>query len=817
MKRELLFRARSVPAFLFFLLLVFFSSHSHAQVFWTEDFGVGCSQNQQAGSYTGPNGTWTVTQTGTNGTSANDWFISATEAGMGAGNCGSGCLTNGTLTNRTLHVASLSVPLICPTGDCGAAYNAGPSGGNAVTDKRAESPVINCSGQTTITLSFVYMEAASPPNDQCTVWYFDGTTWSLLSTPGPSNNTGCSGQGKWTAYSTPLPASADNNPNVKIGFHWVNNDDGAGNDPSFAVDDVTLSASASATPPTAAFTASATNVCVGTPVNFTDNSTGGPTGWSWTFPGGTPPSSTSQNVTGVVWNTAGSYTVTLTATNANGSNSTTQVITVNPPPTVTASANPSTVCPGNPSTLTGAGASTYVWNPGNLSGTSVSVSPGATTTYTVIGTSAAGCVDSSTVTVTVQPCNVPQVNFIASDTSICVGDCINFTDLSTNGPTSWSWSFSGASVPSSTQQNPTNICYNAAGTYAVTLVATNPNGNGSLTKTGYIIVNPPPTANAGSDVSICTGQQTTLIGSGGSTYLWNPGNHSGSTFTVNPASTTTYTLTVTDANGCTGTDQVVVNVAVCTVPVAAFSANDHQVCEGTCIDFTDNSTGTPTGWTWSFPGAVPSSSTQQNPTNICYNTPGNYNVTLIVTNAFGSDTTVMSNYVSVGAAPNVDAGNYTTIAIGNSTQLNATGGTGTWSWVPSAGLSSPNIPNPLASPTVTTTYTVTLTDAFGCSVSDTVTVDVVEAYSLYLPSAFSPNGDGANDVYYVRGAGIKTLDFIVFDRFGEKVFESTSVNDGWDGTFRGKDCETGIYVYYVKAEFYNATSQEQKGDISLVR
>ncbi len=215
--------------------------------FWTETFGIGCNQGQLPGAYTGPNGTWSTTQTGFNGTSSNDWFISATEAGMGVGACGNGCLSNAALTNRTLHVGSKSVAFFCPTGDCGAAYNAGPASGTALTDIRAESPVINCTGQSSITLSFLYMETGASPNDNGTVWYFDGSVWAFLADPIATNNTGCAGQGRWTAYSVLLPATANNNPNVKIGFRWVNNDDGVGTDPSDGIDDVTLSTATTVT------------------------------------------------------------------------------------------------------------------------------------------------------------------------------------------------------------------------------------------------------------------------------------------------------------------------------------------------------------------------------------------------------------------------------------------------------------------------------------------------------------------------------------------------------------------------------------------
>ncbi len=806
--------------FLLFLFSLFFTSNANAQIFWTENFGIGCNQGQLVPAYVGPNGSWTVTLPSANGTSANDWFISATEAGMGIGNCGNGCLSNGALTNRSLHIANIAnspaSAFFCPSGDCGAAYDAGPASGAMITDKRVESPTINCTGQNTITLSFAYMEGGSLPNDEVTIWYFDGVTWSQISVPTATNNASCFGQGKWTAYSVGLPASANNNANVKIGFRWVNNDDGVGNDPSFAVDDVTLSTGA-VIAPAAAIIASTTNTCIGTPVNFTDNSSGAPTSWAWTFPSGTPASSTAQNVLGVTWATAGTYTVTLTATNANGSSSSTVVITVNPAPNIIVSASPTTICVGQNSTLNASGASTYLWNPGALVGSPVIVSPAVTTTYTVTATSVAGCTNTAQVTVTVQPCSVPQVGFIASDSSICIGDCINFTDFSSNSPSSWTWTFTGASTTTSSAQNPTNICYPTAGSFAVTLVSTNANGNGTLTKTAYIVVNPSPNANAGPNASICTGQTTTLNGSGGTTYNWQPGNLTGSSVSVTPATTTTYTLTVTDANGCTATSNVTITVNVCATPVAALSASDNSICESSCINFNDLSTGTPTGWSWSFPGATPSSSTAQNPTNICYNNPGNYSVTLISTNAFGTDTIVMTNIINVGATPTVNAGPYTTIAIGNSTQLNATGGVGSYSWLPPTGLNNSNIQNPVASPTVTTTYTVTFTDANGCTVTDTVTVDVIEAYSIFVPSAFSPNGDGHNDELFVRGAGIKELTFQVYDRFGEKVFESSSVNEGWDGSFRGKDMNTGVYTWFATAVFYNATTQTLKGDVSLVR
>lgn len=211
-----------------------------AQVFWTENFANGCASNCDAGSYTGTNGAWTVTSTGTNGSDNNPWYVSFAEQGSAAGVCS---VTPGT-TNECLHIGSNFNVF----GDQGATFlNTGVSGTfNILTDLRAESPAINCTGQSNITLSFSYIENGDGTNDNATLWYFDGTTWSQL--VDLAKTTACTPTSStWTTYSQLLPTTAGNNPNVRIGFRWVNNDDAAGEDPSIAIDDITLSVGTVAT------------------------------------------------------------------------------------------------------------------------------------------------------------------------------------------------------------------------------------------------------------------------------------------------------------------------------------------------------------------------------------------------------------------------------------------------------------------------------------------------------------------------------------------------------------------------------------------
>lgn len=216
---------------------------------WAEEFENSCAFGCYASAYAGPNGAWTVTNTGTNGACANRWFISCRENGQLVGACGAGCGTNETLhIGNDIGCVSPNGCIFCPTGDCGAAYDAGCppalcafccSCNSAQTDQRAESPVINLTGLANLTLTFKYIENGQGTTDNATQWYYDGAAWAQLADM-PKTTVCGSGQGLWTSYSIALPASANNNPNVRIGFRWVNNNDGSGADPSFAVDDVQI-------------------------------------------------------------------------------------------------------------------------------------------------------------------------------------------------------------------------------------------------------------------------------------------------------------------------------------------------------------------------------------------------------------------------------------------------------------------------------------------------------------------------------------------------------------------------------------------------
>ncbi|MFN4122233.1 MAG: S8 family serine peptidase [Flavobacteriales bacterium] len=192
-------------------------------------------------------------------------------------------------------------------------------------------------------------------------------------------------------------------PSVRIKFEAFNN---YGN--NLYLDDINIDGLAVGQPPVANFIASgSTSICAGSQITFTNQSTNAPQSYLWSFPGATPASSTAVNPT-VTYNTPGTYTVELTASNAIGSDTETRLnyITVHPQPVLTAAAEPSETCKGNTVTLTASGANTYTWFPvsgltqGNT-GATVAASPNNTITYTVNGASAQGCISTAQVTVTI--------------------------------------------------------------------------------------------------------------------------------------------------------------------------------------------------------------------------------------------------------------------------------------------------------------------------------------------------------------------------------------------------------------------------------
>jgi gliding motility-associated-like protein len=218
---------------------------------------------------------------------------------------------------------------------------------------------------------------------------------------------------------------------------------------------------------------------------------------------------------------------------------------------------------------------------------------------------------------------------------------------------------------------------------------------------------------------------------------------------------------------------------------------------------------------WSFGDG--STSTVNNPTHF-YSASGTYNVKLA--EGCPEDSITIPITVLGGTSVNISPASVT-ITAGTGTTLSATGGPATinYSWSPPIGLSCINCPDPVANPTSTTKYYVTTTNTDGCTAMDSVivTVDLTQCGNVFVPTAFSPNADGINDVLNVKSNCIKTFSFKIYNRWGESVFETNDINRGWDGTFEGQLLNTGIFIYQLDISGLSGEHTFQKGNISLVR
>ncbi|MDZ4665272.1 MAG: T9SS type A sorting domain-containing protein [Bacteroidota bacterium] len=385
----------------FFTFLSLFISKTYSQqAFWTETFGTGCNSGQAATVVATPtNGAWAITSFSLpfmNGPDANQWFISSSEQGQPVGICGG--ITCGGPNNRTLHIGR-NVLLPTPVVDVGASYYGGPI---SYTNKRVETPVIDCSGKKFIQLSFTYILGGIPTNDYCDIEYSGdgGATWNFLVTMGQTNNSTCGLQGLWSFYNIGLPTTLSNNNNVKLGFHWYSNDP-TGGSPSVAIDEIrlselTITTSSNVDCLTANSTASINNVAIGN------------TSYTWAV---TPATATLTPITGtaISMQFPGMGTYTLNAYGSglpSGAATSTaeRIVTVGfvTTPMVSAVSTDSILCTGNSAVLTASGATTYTWNTSANTST-INISPTANTTYTVTGKNGY-CVSSFTILQTVDPC-----------------------------------------------------------------------------------------------------------------------------------------------------------------------------------------------------------------------------------------------------------------------------------------------------------------------------------------------------------------------------------------------------------------------------
>jgi gliding motility-associated-like protein len=532
----------------------------------------------------------------------------------------------------------------------------------------------------------------------------------------------------------------------------------------------------------------------------------GPAGesvYQWTGPSGGIKGSDTSRIINV--DSAGTYTLVVTPFTGATCNDTLTIKIgkkLGPPPAPDFSAD--TVCVGTATKFTNtsnpSGGSFYwdFYNVGNYQDSSANPTwvyniPGV---YTVkLHEVVNGCGMDTLIKVVVD--SIVNPSFI-SDT-VCAFDTIYFTNTST-GAHSYVWNFgdtASGSRNTSTVVNPNHV-YGSPGDYTVTLTGINTGECADSIKEKVVVLKNVALKVTATD-SICSGDIAVFTASGGGTYLWSTGSTK-SSITVNPSATTTYSVKV--SNGKCFLDTVFTLVVK---PIGTGSVyGTGTICFGDTIVLSATGGGR---YLWSN-GAT--TSTISVPANSFSDTA--YSV--IISN--GDSCLTLSKRINIdsitGFACCTD-----TIYAGNSTVLQGYGST-SYYWVPSTGLSCDTCPDPTASPTVTTTYTLISTTIAGCSATSYMTVNVeIPCKDFFIPNVFTPNGDKSNDTYLIKVEYMSQYEISIYNRWGKEVFHSTNPDSPWDGNIDGSAASQGVYYYIVRSTCFDGNSFEKHGFLQLIR
>lgn len=607
--------------------------------------------------------------------------------------------------------------------------------------------------------------------------------------------------------------------------------------------------------------------------------------FSWNFgPNGIPSSSTDQNPSGISFSIAGIFTTSLTISESGCIKTYTNVVVVNPSPTLNILPSDTTLCMGYSTTLSASGADNYSWLPTSginpATGPLVTATGVATENYTITGTNNSGCFEMASVLITVIP--TPTVS--CENASTCLGSAVSLT---ASGGDTYTW-FPASGL---NQTNTPNVTASPTITTVYELAGAGLNGC-TDTIDVMVTVNPMPTIDVGPDIDMCLGFTAPLNASGAFTYSWTPftwlDNSTGATVMASPSVNISYTVSGIDLNGCTDSDDVFVGV---NDSLFADAGMDVTMCSGSSA-FLFGSGGV--NYTWS-PTEGLTNSTIHNP---IANPTSTLTYTLTVFGGFCPTFTDSVN-INVVQFPDISViPANASICAGTTTVLSASNGANYYEWSPAEGLSCTGCQNPVAMPTNSGFYVLKASMGFGCYTYDTVNITLspspisnftivvnecdvefinlstgavfyqwnfgngdssntsqtpthiysnsgtysvtlmVESidgcadtyYSLpffvngredlfVIPNLFTPNGDGTNDGFKIELTNMTDVDCKIYNKWGSLVYELFLPNQVWDGRlYSGTEAPEGVYYYFLKAKSRcEGTAYENKGIITLFR
>jgi len=476
----------------------------------------------------------------------------------------------------------------------------------------------------------------------------------------------------------------------------------------------------------------------------------------------------------------------------------------------------------------------FLWNT-NPSQTNATASALGAGLYTVMVTDARGCTAMADALI-----DEPSLVTVSASTDynvICIGGAATLSAVASGGSPAYA-GYQWSSIPADTTlntsaQNPT-VTPVSNTTYSV--VATDANGCMSAPASVTVQLRSPLSLSvirplAGPDTSICYGDSAVidLIAAGGDgNYTYTLGSSPGPLalpLMVTPLTTTAYAFTVND--GCTTPPASASStITVNPLPIVNFSVDDPDGCHEHTAQFTDLTVPSPQQWLWDFGDSLSTSNTAtQSLAFHTFSCAGVYDISLSTITAQGcAGDTTFAQLIEVYPLPQAifSADPMTTTLMEANIQFTdlSVGTISSWNWTFGDGETS-NLANPEHSYSDTGTYIITMvvTTDQGCMDQARNSIEINPEFTFYIPNSFTPNGDDRNDVFRPYGEGVRweTLEFSVYDRWGEQIFWSGSIDQGWDGTYKGAAVESGQYVYNISIWDVNMDNHVYVGAVNLVR
>ncbi len=430
-----------------------------------------------------------------------------------------------------------------------------------------------------------------------------------------------------------------------------------------------------------------------------------------------------------------------------------------------------------------------------------------------------GCLDTMKSPIPVKVVASPQIN-ISGTPNGCSPLKVTLLGIENVPDTSslkWDWTFGNGNI--SHLQNPAIQNYLTAGIYTTSLVVTNSSGCKD-TATKIIEAFSIPAVDAGQDTTICNRVGIILKPTGAANYNWSPSAGLSCINCANPVATPDsakiYIVKGTSLQGCSAIDSILVKVQY---PFKIKYNKADTLCKGQTVKLF--ATGADR-YQWS-----PASSL--NNSNIAFPVGNPVNTTtyrVVGTDYLGCFKDTGSVFVKVYPIPTVNAGDDKIINIGQSIDLVPviSPDVTVVTWSPTGDIFRNVYPAISVKPNQNTDYTVEVKNPGGCLARDQVSVRVLcNGANVFIPNTFSPNGDGANDIFYPRGTGLfKIKTFRIFNRWGEQIFEKSSFNandpaSGWDGTYKGAKLGSDVFVYMIDVICDNNTVLNYKGNVTLLQ